>query len=80
VQGCSQLINDTSWAEVTEHCSLFHSLCYLSVFVEDGAHSSRYAPYSPNSGFYYVRQNERTKYFFEVFIRMGELIVGKSHF
>ena len=44
--------------------------------MSDGAHSPRYAPYSPNSGFYYVRQNERTKYFFEVFVRTGDLIVG----
>jgi len=45
-------------------------------FQDDGAHSNRYAPYSPNSGFYYVRQNDRTRYFFEVFLRMGELILG----
>ena len=47
-------------------------------FQDDGAHTNRYAPYSPNSGFYYVRQNDRTRYFFDVFLRMGELIVGKS--
>jgi hypothetical protein len=46
----------------------------------DGAHSTRYTPYSPNSGFYYVRYNDRTRYFFEVFYRMGELIMGKFPF
>ena len=32
-------------------------------FQDDGAHSTRYAPLSANSGFYYVRYNARTKYF-----------------
>jgi len=48
-------------------------------FQDDGAHTNRYAPYSPNSGFYYVRYNDRTRYFFEVFLRMGELILGKNY-
>ena len=49
-------------------------------FQDDGARSVRYAPYSPNSGFYYVRCNERTQSFFNVFIRMGDLIqAGHSH-
>lgn len=43
---------------------------------EDGAHSTRYTPYSPNSGFYYVRSNDRTRYFFEVFMRVGDQIMG----
>jgi hypothetical protein len=49
-------------------------------FQDDGAHSARYQPYSPNSGFYYVRHNERTEFLFSVFVRMGDLIqVGGSH-
>lgn len=48
-------------------------------FQDDGAHSKRYAPYSPNSGLYFVRNNERTKYFFQMFIRMGDLIMGTFH-
>lgn len=43
-------------------------------FQDDGARSSRYAPYSPNTGFYYVRHNDRTEYLFSVFLRMGDLI------
>jgi hypothetical protein len=49
-------------------------------FQDDGAHSARYAPYSPNTGFYYVRHNLRTEYLFSVFVRMGDLIqVSGSH-
>jgi len=44
-------------------------------FQDDGARSVRYAPYSPNSGFYFVRYNERTSYLFSVFMRMGDLII-----
>lgn len=43
-------------------------------FQDDGAHSPRYAPYSPNTGLYYVRHNERTEFFFSTLARMGDLI------
>jgi hypothetical protein len=32
------------------------------LFQEDGARSARYAPYSANSGFYFVRKNEKTRH------------------
>jgi len=32
------------------------------LFQDDGAHSLRYAPFSANSGFYYARNNDRTRY------------------
>jgi len=44
-------------------------------FQDDGAHSVRYAPYSPNTGFYFVRNNERTQYFFSTFVKMGDIIL-----
>lgn len=44
-------------------------------FQDDGAHSVRYAPYSPNTGFYFVRANEKTKYFFTSFLKMGDIIM-----
>lgn len=33
----------------------------ITYFQDDGAHSLRYAPFSANSGFYYVRNNDRTR-------------------
>ena len=49
-------------------------------FQDDGARSARYAPYSPNSGFYFVRHNERTEYLFSIFSRMGDLVqISGSH-
>eukprot|EP00536_Pseudo-nitzschia_multiseries_P007915 jgi/Psemu1/305317/fgenesh1_kg.191_\ len=50
------------------------------VFQDDGSRVWRFAPYSPNSGFYFVRNNPKTLYFFETFLRMGDMIqVAKSH-
>lgn len=43
-------------------------------FQDDGSRSYRYAPYSPNSGFYYIRHNDRTTFFLNTFVRMGDLI------
>jgi len=43
-------------------------------FQDDGAHTVRYAPYSANSGFYYVRSNERTRYLFTSLLYSGDLI------
>lgn len=48
------------------------------LFQDDGAHSLRYAPYAANSGFYYVRHNARTRYFFTQFLYNGALILKTS--
>lgn len=45
------------------------------LFQDDGGHSVRYAPYSANSGFYYVRYNARTEYFFSSLLLAGDLIL-----
>lgn len=44
-------------------------------FQDDGARSARYAPYSANSGFYYVRNNDLTKYFFTSLLYSGDQIL-----
>jgi len=44
------------------------------LFQDDGARSLRFAPYAANSGFYYVRHNQRTKYFFTQFLYNGALV------
>jgi len=49
-------------------------------FQDDGAHSTRYAPYSANSGFYYIRNNPETKYFLTSLLYAGDLILtSNSH-
>lgn len=43
-------------------------------FQDDGSRGLFYAPYSANTGFYYVRQNDRTRYFFNSLLLAGDLI------
>lgn len=49
-------------------------------FQDDGNHVLFYAPYAANTGFYYVRNNDRTRYFFNSLLMAGDLIMStKSH-
>ena len=47
-------------------------------FQDDGSRAERYSPYSANSGFYYVRSNNRTKHLFRHFIYSADLITAWS--
>jgi len=49
-------------------------------FQDDGNRQERFAPYSANSGFYYVRHNSRTQLFFRQMLYAGDLIFSsRSH-
>ena len=49
-------------------------------FQDDGNHALYYAPYSANTGFYYVRHNDITMHFFNTFLMAGDTIIAtKSH-
>ena len=43
-------------------------------FQDDGSRQERYAPYSANSGFYFVRANDRTKHLFRHLLYSGDLL------
>lgn len=43
-------------------------------FQDDGSRGIFYAPYSANTGLYYVRNNARTRYFFNSLLMAGDLI------
>ncbi len=43
-------------------------------FQDDGNHGLFYAPYSANTGFYYIRNNDKTVHFFNSFLMSGDLI------
>ncbi len=50
------------------------------VFQDDGSRPWRWAPYSPNSGFYFVRNTPLTRYLVETLLRSGDAIqVTRSH-
>lgn len=46
-----------------------------TIFQHDGSNSVRYAPYSANSGFYYVRANKKTQYLFTSLLYHSDLIL-----
>lgn len=48
---------------------------YDIFFQDDGGHSVRYAPYSANSGFYFVRHNDRTRHFLTSLLMAGDLVL-----
>jgi hypothetical protein len=47
-------------------------------FQDDGARSLRYAPYSANTGFYYVRNNLKTKFLFRSLLYLGEMVLSMT--
>lgn len=53
---------------------------YDMLFQDDGARSARYAPFCANSGFYYVRHNDRTQYLLASLLYHGdEVLAFRSH-
>ena len=49
------------------------------LFMDDGARTPRYTPFFVNSGFYYMKHNERTTFFMEKMIKSGPSEIGYSH-
>ena len=50
------------------------------IFQDDGQRSIRYAPYSANSGFYYVRNSHKTQHLFNQLLGSGnEILSTISH-
>ena len=49
-------------------------------FQNDHSTQAQYQPWSINSGFYYARNNRKTRYFFSALLRQGDLILrSRSH-
>jgi Nucleotide-diphospho-sugar transferase len=53
-----------------------HDKQFDMYFQDDGNHALFYAAYSANTGFYYVRHNDRTRYFFNSLLVAGDLILS----
>jgi len=68
-------------ANIPEHVFTDNSSEFDILLVDDGARNVMFAPYAGNSGFYYVRTNDRTKWLFTSFIYIaGDLMYRvKSH-
>ncbi|KAL7528566.1 hypothetical protein ACHAWF_002610 [Thalassiosira exigua] len=48
------------------------------LFQDDGARSLRYAPYSANTGLYYVRNNDKTKFLFRSLLFLGDMVLSMT--
>ena len=48
-------------------------------FMDDGARTPRYTPFFVNSGFYFVKYNERTLYFQEKMMKTSACEIGRTH-
>jgi hypothetical protein len=76
----SYLITTSSPDELTSDTKENKQPKWDMMFQDDGSRQSRFAPYSPNSGFYFVRNTQITKYFFNILLRRIDMIyVSKSH-
>jgi len=83
---CVQLVNELGYDLLFQDADVvwyknpldyFHdeSLAKFDIyFQDDGSRQERYAPYSANSGFYFVRSNDKTRHLFRHFLYSGDLI------
>lgn len=46
------------------------------LFMDDGARTPRYTPFFVNSGFYFVKHNDRTLYMFEKMMKASASEIG----
>ena len=49
------------------------------IFMDDGQISPRYSPFYVNSGFYFVKYNEKTVYLLEKMMKSGPSEISRSH-
>jgi hypothetical protein len=89
---CVQLVNelgydllfqdvDVVWYKPPLDFFLDKSMPVFDVyFQDDGSRQERYAPYSANSGFYFVRSNSKTRHLFKQLLYSSDLISAwRSH-
>jgi Nucleotide-diphospho-sugar transferase len=48
-------------------------------FMDDGARTPRYTPFFVNSGFFFIKNNERTRFFQEKMLKNGAVEIARSH-
>lgn len=81
--GHDVLFQDVDLVWYKNPISFFHDksnplYAFDMLFQDDGARSLRYAPYSANTGFYYVRNNAKTKFLFRNLLFMGDMVLSMT--
>jgi len=79
MMGYDVLFQDVDVVWMKNPLSVFHDKSsklydFDILFQDDGARNVRFAPYSGNTGFYYVRHNKRTQYLFTQLLYNGDMI------
>jgi hypothetical protein len=77
--GYNVLFQDVDLVWLKDPFPYFSSLDADISFMDDGARTPRYTPFFVNSGFYYIKYNERTLYMFEVMTKGGPSEIGQTH-
>jgi hypothetical protein len=77
--GFEVLFQDVDLVWLKEPYSYFATLEQDLIFMDDGARTPRYTPFFVNSGFYFVKHNERTLYMFETFLKHAPEEIGLTH-
>jgi Nucleotide-diphospho-sugar transferase len=75
--GYDVLLQDVDVVWMRDPMELFNALRfsqYDMIFQDDGSRTAEFAPHFANTGCYFVRNNDRTKYFYSHLIRMGDVI------
>jgi Nucleotide-diphospho-sugar transferase len=78
--GVDMLFQDVDIVWYKDPMDMFHDkkspiYFYDMYYQDDGSHSTRYAPYAPNSGFYYIRHNPKTVHFLTSLLMSGDLVL-----
>ena len=81
--GYDVLFQDVDLAWYKNPLEFFHDksnplYAFDMLFQDDGARSLRYAPYSANTGFYYVRNNDKTKFLFRSLLYLGDMVLSMT--
>lgn len=78
--GFNVLFQDVDMIWFKNPLPFLQSLAEDIIFMDDGARSSRFAPFFANSGFYYMKYNQKNLYFQERFMRsVHEISYTHSH-
>ena len=77
--GFNVLFQDVDLVWLINPFKYLEGLDHDIIFMDDGARTPRYTPFFTNSGFYFIKYNQRTLYFQEKMMKCGPSEIGLTH-
>jgi len=77
--GFDVLFQDVDLVWMKDPIPYLRNLTYDISFMDDGARTPRYTPFFVNSGFYFMKYNQRTLFFQEKMMKCGPSEIGYTH-